>query len=482
MGLLEEAMASLERVDNWTGHGYDHVSGTFDWPEKVWENIIASEYVPLHDDMNVDDTQVPLAGVDYPWDGEAIPSYDAHISPVREPTPGSTSRSRTPAPQVGVRTQSNQRRLVAAVQPLEPTESVQYLISAFTAQGASSTSASNDDPSTEVAKVLKDMGLIAEQKLGTGERKRAREMAVQAGIGLSRILLICGAGYTGTIVLRNGKMSDILGELQKLVKRMESSEDGSNTDSDSSDAIAAQIRRLGAEIRMMGNSRQITVLNAESGQMGNLSALVMPAVALGTLGYGYMWWKGLSFSDLMYVTKKGMASAVSNMTKHLEKVSAALETTKKHLTQRIMNLDGKLDDQKEMSKLIKNEVTDVRTDLSRIGIDLNSLHQIVTGLDDKIFSLEEKQDFANAGVWYLCNFIGQKDKNMTDFLQALPKPASKARGYLGFTETPSVMGLMQIADTLGNKDKSVNNTFSQHDARKMDRSPKNMTRSATIKS
>ncbi|KAF6134785.1 hypothetical protein GIB67_002186 [Kingdonia uniflora] len=92
------------------------------------------EYVPLPNDMNVDDTQVPLAGVDYPWDGEAIPSYDAPISPVRELTPGSTSHSCTPAPQVGVRTQSNWRRSAAAVQSLEPTELVQSLISAFTAQ------------------------------------------------------------------------------------------------------------------------------------------------------------------------------------------------------------------------------------------------------------------------------------------------------------------------------------------------------------
>ncbi|KAF6160681.1 hypothetical protein GIB67_019621 [Kingdonia uniflora] len=103
-----------------------------------------SEYVPLPDDMNVDDTQVPLAGVDYPWDGEAIPSYDAPISPVREPTPGSTSPSRTPAPQ------SNWRRSAAAVQPLEPMELVQSLISAFTAQGASHTSGSNDDTSDPV--------------------------------------------------------------------------------------------------------------------------------------------------------------------------------------------------------------------------------------------------------------------------------------------------------------------------------------------
>ena len=34
--------------------------------------------------------------------------------------------------------------------------------------------------------------------------------------------------------------------------------------------------------------------------------------------------QGLSFSDLMYVTKKNMANAVSNLTKHLENVSDAL--------------------------------------------------------------------------------------------------------------------------------------------------------------
>ncbi|KAF6166875.1 hypothetical protein GIB67_020309, partial [Kingdonia uniflora] len=103
--------------------------------------------------MNADDIQVPLARVDYPWDGEAIPSYDVSISLVREPTPGSTSRSRTPAPQ------SNRRRSAAAVQPLEPTELVQSLISAFTAQGASHTSGSNDDTSDAVVQILQEMVL-----------------------------------------------------------------------------------------------------------------------------------------------------------------------------------------------------------------------------------------------------------------------------------------------------------------------------------
>ncbi|KAF6148187.1 hypothetical protein GIB67_011962 [Kingdonia uniflora] len=58
-----------------------------------------TEYVPLPDDMNVDDTQVPYTGVDYTWEGDGIPFHDVPISPIREPTPGSISR--TPMSQIG---------------------------------------------------------------------------------------------------------------------------------------------------------------------------------------------------------------------------------------------------------------------------------------------------------------------------------------------------------------------------------------------
>jgi hypothetical protein len=34
--------------------------------------------------------------------------------------------------------------------------------------------------------------------------------------------------------------------------------------------------------------------------------------------------QGISFSDLMYVTKRNMANAVSSMTKHLEQVQSSL--------------------------------------------------------------------------------------------------------------------------------------------------------------
>uniref|UniRef100_A0A2P2LD35 Uncharacterized protein LOC105123623 isoform X2 n=1 Tax=Rhizophora mucronata TaxID=61149 RepID=A0A2P2LD35_RHIMU len=152
-------------------------------------------------------------------------------------------------------------------------------------------------------------------------------MAMQTGIGFSRILILAGAGYTGTILVKNGKLSDLLGELQSLVQGIEKSGEQTEGDSDYSDAIAQQVRRLAMEVRQLASSRQITVLNGTSGQMGNYSGLIIPAATLGALGYGYMWWKGLKFSDLMYVTKRNMANAVANLTKHLEQVSETLSVS-----------------------------------------------------------------------------------------------------------------------------------------------------------
>jgi hypothetical protein len=41
--------------------------------------------------------------------------------------------------------------------------------------------------------------------------------------------------------------------------------------------------------------------------------------------------QGISFSDLMYVTKRNMANAVSSMTKHLEQVQSSLAVSVRSL-------------------------------------------------------------------------------------------------------------------------------------------------------
>ncbi|KAG0517245.1 hypothetical protein BDA96_09G072200 [Sorghum bicolor] len=268
---------------------------------------------------------------------------------------------------------------------------------------------------------------------------------VQAGMGLTRVVVLVGAGVAGSVVLRNGRLAEILGELQEILDKGNKGKDGGGGDgeADLKEALTSQVRSLAMEIRQLASSRPITVLNnGGSGQSG-VSGLIVPAATVGALGYGYMWWKGISFADLMYVTKRNMANAVSSMTKHLEQVQSSLAAAKRHLTQRIEKLDDKLDQQKALSGQIRDDVTDARLKLENIGSEIKNIKDLVWGLDGKIDSMEAKQDFSCAGVMYLCQFIEQNGGKLPDRLEG-PKVTTKR-----FADQRFIQGL-QLAIESGN--------------------------------
>ncbi|KAL4286940.1 hypothetical protein AHAS_Ahas19G0136400 [Arachis hypogaea] len=272
-------------------------------------------------------------------------------------------------------------------------------------------------------------------------------MAMQSGIGFSKILIIAGAGYTSTVLIKNGKLSDLIGELQLLVKGWEKSGDRSEGEGEYADAIAAQVRRLANEVRQLTSSRPITVLNGGSGE-SNLSSLVVPAAALGVVGYGYMWWKGISFSDLMYVTKRSMEKAVSNLTKKLQHASDVIADAKKHLTQRIQHLDDKMLKQNELARSIKDEVAGVRSTITNFHDDLGILHYTVGSLDERLATLSGMQDDANQGLAYLIDFVHGKTRKPPEFLQERLRISAKSRSVLTYQGAPSLMGLKDIAETM----------------------------------
>uniref|UniRef100_A0A1J3E4S0 DUF1664 domain-containing protein n=1 Tax=Noccaea caerulescens TaxID=107243 RepID=A0A1J3E4S0_NOCCA len=234
-------------------------------------------------------------------------------------------------------------------------------------------------------------------------------MAMQ--IGLSKILILAGAGYTSTILIKNGKMADILGELRDLVKRYEKSGDHSN---DESDAMTSEMQRLAMDIRHYASSRQITVVNG--GQGADYTPLIVPAATLGAIGYGYMWYKGISFSDIMCITKQNMDNAVANLTKHLDTVSEAIANAKKHLSDRLHKVDNKLDLQKDLLKGVQDNVGLALEDLANIGDDFEAMHNMFGGMGGKLDSIEYKQNIANMGLMYLCDSLGGENHKMPDIL------------------------------------------------------------------
>ncbi|KAK6122447.1 hypothetical protein DH2020_043810 [Rehmannia glutinosa] len=258
---------------------------------------------------------------------------------------------------------------------------------------------------------------------------------MQTGVAASKVLILVGAGVTGSVILRSGQLSDLISHLQDLIKRLNEAE----TSPGKYDAalLAAQVRQLAKEIKKLSLSNPVTIFNGNSSSSGEEvmlhiyclqqlwvrwdavicggrqdSVLTLEPFSLLNIGIGW------SFSDVMFVTKNNMANAVASVSKQLENVSEALASTKRHLTKRLENLDWKLDEQREISKLVSNDVTEVRSNLNQIGFDIGLIHEMVNGLEGKIELLESKQDMTNSGLWYLCQAAGNiKDGQSSKIIQ-----------------------------------------------------------------
>ncbi|KAF9688255.1 hypothetical protein SADUNF_Sadunf02G0178300 [Salix dunnii] len=258
-------------------------------------------------------------------------------------------------------------------------------------------------------------------------------MALQAGVSTSKVLILVGAGLTSSIILKNGRLSELIGELQEILKGVDQVEIAPYKYD--SALLAAQIRQLVQEIKELTLSSPATIYNRNSASNGSFSSYLAPAAALGAMGYCYMWWKDWSFSDVMFVTKKNMANAVATVSKQLENVSETLASTKRHLTKRLENLDWKIEEQIETSKLIASDVDEMKSNLSQIGYDVEAIHQMISGLDT-----------TNSGLWHLCQFAGGfKDGPGTKAYQDVG--AKLANHSAMASEERSLKGLQFIAET-----------------------------------
>ncbi|KAI9177081.1 hypothetical protein LWI28_010836 [Acer negundo] len=117
--------------------------------------------------------------------------------------------------------------------------------------------------------------------ISSSAAKRWRWTSKVRFVSTSKVLILLGAGLTSLIVLRSGRLSEIISQLQELLKGVEEVEISPLHNRYDSSLVAAQV---------------------------------------------------LLFSDVMFITKNNMANAVATLSKQLENVSEALASTKRHLS------------------------------------------------------------------------------------------------------------------------------------------------------
>ncbi|CAO2193977.1 unnamed protein product [Urochloa humidicola] len=247
-------------------------------------------------------------------------------------------------------------------------------------------------------------------------------MAAQAGMQLFKCVALIGVGVAGS---RVPAIAKFLGKVQEsLLERAKESGAAAGKPSELQEALAS-LKMLSGELRQI--TSQNAVIHVDMGN-GAGSALIVPAAAVGAVGYCYMWWNGISFSSIMYVTKRNMAAAVASMTKHLEQVQGSLAAAKKHLSQRIQRVDDKLEQQKEISGQIFDQVTGAKLKLKNIGSEMDQIKNMVAGLDHKMDSIEAKQNYSCVAVDYLCKFIEKGGERLPEHVEGLQQTVSRI-GY-----------------------------------------------------
>lgn len=283
-------------------------------------------------------------------------------------------------------------------------------------------------------------------------------MALQASLSASKILLIVGASLAGSVLVQKGSLTDFLDDTYKvLLKHLKNdSEHGKQSSVDPN--LLAQLNRLRQELSSLASERSssITVISGSSRTKGSIFSVAVPALVIGVTGYGYMRWKGLSFSDFMYVTRRSMSDAVSSVSKQLEQVSTALQATKRHLTSRLEHLSGNLDQNMELQAELKEEVSLVRGDVEKYGLEIETVQRLVQTLGVKIDTIESKQDMANMGVVYLCNFVEKMQITQPpEAVQGMQKPrierGGSSTGSIGFKDLQSISNALESADTNAEK-------------------------------
>lgn len=231
-------------------------------------------------------------------------------------------------------------------------------------------------------------------------------MALHAALGASKVILLLGASVAGSILVQNGSLSDFVNDTYKVLVKHLKNESESGRQSSVDPNLLAQLSRLRQELSHLASERaSVTVVTGSSRSNGVFISIGVPAMLIGATGYGYMRWRGFSLSDLMYVTRRGMSNAVSSVSKQLEQVTIALSATKRHLNSRMDQLSGNLEQNMELQGELKSEVGQLHGDVARYGLEIETVQRIVQALGVKIDSIESKQDIANTGVIYLCNFV-----------------------------------------------------------------------------
>ncbi|KAL6865162.1 hypothetical protein ACP4OV_016313 [Aristida adscensionis] len=229
---------------------------------------------------------------------------------------------------------------------------------------------------------------------------------------LGNVAILVGSGILGSVLTSDEKLpsvKDVLSGAAKFVKKHGTDGGDAKSGSDPHTAqLLSQVNSLREELQILATRPVTVVTNAAKSGPGAYT--ITAVVVAGVIGYGYIKWKGLKLSDMMFVTKRGLSDACNVVGGQLDQVSDSVTVTKKHLAGRIDRVDISLDETQEIIEGTRDEVAVIHEDLSAFQEDLQSVNSVVQSLESKLGRLECAQDETATGIYRLCKYGQQMEQ------------------------------------------------------------------------
>ncbi|XP_042390159.1 uncharacterized protein LOC121981620 [Zingiber officinale] len=230
-------------------------------------------------------------------------------------------------------------------------------------------------------------------------------------MALGKLTIVIGAGIIGTVLSKDGQLSDVTKFFSgafKIVTRHLKQDNSQSTSKPQTDSLLAQVNTLREELQILASSRSVTIITG--GGPGSARFGVTTVIVVGALGFVFIWWKGWKLSDLMFVTRRGFSDTCNRIGRQLDLVSSSVSAARRHLSSKIDHVDSNLEECKELATATKLEVSELNGDLSLVCSDIESVQCAVETLRSKLDRIEGTQDSTLRGVYDLCQFVGKLEQ------------------------------------------------------------------------
>ncbi|XP_016442377.1 uncharacterized protein LOC107767798 [Nicotiana tabacum] len=222
---------------------------------------------------------------------------------------------------------------------------------------------------------------------------------------LGKLTILVGAGIVGSVLAKEGRLPNVSdffsGAFKIALKQIRQDNSTNSTPKPKNDSLMQQVNSLRQELQLLASNRSVTIVTSSGSGSSRYTIIIVVVV----MGYGYIWWKGWKLPELMFATRRSLSDACANVSKQLESVYTSISATKRHLASRIDRVNSKIDECVDNTAATRDEVSEIRGEVSKFSEDVQSVHQVVRSLGTKISRIEGRQNETNYGVEKLVAFV-----------------------------------------------------------------------------